>query len=458
LQGAAWDPSAAIEVAAPKAAVANQLPNELDLRWEFKADEAIEATPAVGGGRVFVADALGQIYAIDKADGKELWRHNYNTGFLASPALQGNLLVIGDVEGNLYAIEADTGKQRWAASTDGEISAAASFHKDNVLVTSRDGKLYCFSIADGSAVWSYETDDQIRCSPTVFGDRTFLGGCDGSLHIVDLYTGKAIGNPLPLGGPTGSTPVVRDSKVFLPIMDGAVLSLDWVADKEIWRYEDEEQLQEYRSDAAVSDKMVIVSSQSKQVDAISVETGKLMWRHTLRRRADASPVIAGDEVWIAATDGRLIRLSLENGREEKPSYEIRGSFLSAPVIAGDQLFIADDKGVVRCFSKRRPPAAVRHFVCLVVDADRITFEGQATTWETLPKLLEKVPNRPFTVFEFAFASDDLPKRQKSDAIARCVRMNEQFTFEYPSYTGIKPLGSKGSLSQDRTEQDARARY
>jgi hypothetical protein len=102
--------------------------------------------------------------------------------------------------------------------------------------------------------------------------------------------------------------------------------------------------------------------------------------------------------------------------------------------------------------------AVRHFVCLVVDADRITFEGQATTWETLPKLLEKVPNRPFTVFEFAFASDDLPKRQKSDAIARCVRMNEQFTFEYPSYTGIKPLGSKGSLSQDRTEQDARARY
>jgi hypothetical protein len=105
-----------------------------------------------------------------------------------------------------------------------------------------------------------------------------------------------------------------------------------------------------------------------------------------------------------------------------------------------------------------PKAAVRHFVCLVVDADRITFEGQSTTWETLPKLLEKVPNRPFTVFEFAFASDDLTKRQKSEVIARCVRMNEQFGFEYPSYTGIKPLGSKGSPSQDRKKQDARARY
>ena len=93
---------------------------------------------------------------------------------------------------------------------------------------------------------------------------------------------------------------------------------------------------------------MVVSSQYKQVDAISIKTGERVWRHTLRRRADASPVIAGDEVWIAATDGRLIRMNLSDGKETW-QYEIKGSFVAGPAIAGDQLFIADDEGIVRCF-------------------------------------------------------------------------------------------------------------
>jgi len=113
--------------------------------------------------------------------------------------------------------------------------------------------------------------------------------------------------------------------------------------------------QEYRNSAAISDELVVVSSQFKQVDAIDIETGKRKWRHTLRRRADASPIIAGDDVWIAATDGRLVRLSADDGTE-KWTYEIRGAFLAAPAIAGDRLFIADDDGVIRCFGD---PAAQR---------------------------------------------------------------------------------------------------
>ena len=104
--------------------------------------------------------------------------------------------------------------------------------------------------------------------------------------------------------------------------------------------------QEYRNSAAGQGNYGVYS-QFKQVDALS-ETGELV-RHTLRRRADASPVIAGKDVWIAATDGRLIRLALDDGTDEKWSYEIRGSFLAGPAIAGQQLFIADDDGIVRCF-------------------------------------------------------------------------------------------------------------
>lgn len=324
------------------------LPENLTVLWESKADEAIEATPVVGDGRVIVGDVMGKVYAFNQNNGDKLWEKDFETGFIASPAISGQTVVIGDFEGNVFALDTKSGELRWKQTTQGEISGAVAFHANNVLATSYDGQLYCFSLHDGTLQWSYQTDDQIRCSPTVAGNETFLGGCDGQLHVVDLTTGKSARQPLPLNGPTGSTPAVSGTKAFLPIMDGEVFAFDYKSGDLLWQHSDPERAQEYRNSAAISDELVIVSSQYKQVDAIAIDTGKRKWRYTLRRRADASPVIAGDDVWIAATDGRLIRLSLEDGTE-KWSYEIRGSFLGGPAIAGNRLFIADDDGVVRCF-------------------------------------------------------------------------------------------------------------
>ncbi|TWU37262.1 Outer membrane protein assembly factor BamB precursor [Novipirellula artificiosorum] len=322
--------------------------SNLAVKWEFQADEAIEATPIVVGKLVFVADVMGKLYAIDRKTGQQAWSHDFETGFLAAPAVAGSRLVIGDVDGNVYAIDSESGKVLWQQTTEGEISGSAAFFEENVLVTSQDGNLYCFRAADGSPQWTYQTDDQVRCSPTIAGNRTFLGGCDGQLHVVDLRSGQSAGDPVSLGGPTGSTPAVAGEMAFLPIMDGAVLALNWKLGTELWRYVDEDRPQEYRGSAAIGGETLVVASQNKQVDAISVKTGQRKWRYTLKRRADASPVLSADDVWIASTDGRLIRLSLETGKE-RWSYEIRGAFIAPPAIAGGELFIADDNGVVRCF-------------------------------------------------------------------------------------------------------------
>ena len=341
------------EAPSTSAAPKSKLPEKLVVRWEYDAKESIEAAPAVSDGRVFVADVMGKVTAIDLKNGVELWNKDFGTGFVASPAVQDKVLVIGDFDGNLYALNVADGSLKWKKTTNGEINGAAAFYKDKVLAASQDGNLYCYRIDDGTLEWTYETGDQIRCSPTIAGSRTFLGGCDAKLHIVDLDTGTAASDPLPLGGPTGSTPAVQGDHVFVPIMDGTVYAFDWKTNKQTWMYEDEEFQQEYRNSPAATDEVVILSSARKQVDALSIETGKRLWSHTLKRRADASPVIAGDDVFIAGSDGRLVRLDTKDGSKEKWSFEIRGSFVAGPTIAENQLFIADDKGVVRCFASEK---------------------------------------------------------------------------------------------------------
>jgi outer membrane protein assembly factor BamB len=330
-------------------ATSTQLSDSLAVKWEFTAAEPVEATPVVAAGRVYIADVAGNLYALSADEGKELWKLKTEIGFIGGPAVDGDLLVIGDLDGKVYGVNALTGELIWTHDAGGEISSSASFISDRVLIASQDGNLYGLSRKDGTRVWTYETSDQIRCSPSIAGEKTFLGGCDGNLHTVSVVDGKSSSDPLPLGGPTGSTPAIADQLAFLPIMDGAVIAMNWKENREVWRYVDDERAQEYKSSPAVGGGLVIVASQGRQVDALDIATGKRKWRYTLRRRADASPVIAGNDVWLAATDGRLIRLSLADGNE-KWNYEIRGQFTASPAIADDKLFIADSRGVVRCFA------------------------------------------------------------------------------------------------------------
>lgn len=330
-------------------ATAERLPANLEIRWEFSAEEPIDATPLIVDGRVYLADVNGMLYCLDLKSGQELWRLETGIGFASSPAVDRDLLVIGDLDGKVYAVDVASGQLRWEREVGGEIGSDAAFFEDNVLIASQDGNLYGLARADGSGLWKYETSDQIQCNPSLADDRTFLGGCDGNLHAVSVRDGTAAADPVPLGGPTGSTPAITGNRAILPIMDGAVVAIDWKSGRELWRYVDEERSQEYRTSPAVKDQVVVVTSQNRHVDALDLETGKRKWRYTLRRRADASPVISADDVWIASTDGRLTRLSLADG-SEKWQFEIRGQFTSSPGIAQGRLVIADSRGIVRCFA------------------------------------------------------------------------------------------------------------
>jgi outer membrane protein assembly factor BamB len=146
----------------------------------------------------------GAVYAWQLADGKELWKHKIDSGFIAAPAIRNNLLYIGDIDGKFYALDIKTGHPKWTFEGEAEIDNGANFWKDNVLFGSQDSNLYCLNADAGDLVWKFTIGDQIRCMPTVVGDRSFVAGCDSTLHIVDLTTGRP-----PAASPSTPPPAAR---------------------------------------------------------------------------------------------------------------------------------------------------------------------------------------------------------------------------------------------------------
>lgn len=95
---------------------------------------------------------------------------------------------------------------------------------------------------------------------------------------------------------------------------------------------------------------------------------------------------------------------------------------------------------------------LRHFVRIVAGPDTMTFESEVASWEKLPALLNRVLNRTFTVLEIAISTEQISVAKMNEATGRAMRLASSHGFEYSSYIGVHPLGSKGSPTEIATNR------
>ncbi len=234
--------------------------------------------------------------------------------------------------------------------TNAQIDSGANFYESLVLMTSEDGSLYALDFETGKLQWTYATGDQLRCAPTIIGDKTFLGGCDSVLHIVDLKTGTLLGEKLPLGGSTGSTPAGNEDVLIVPTHPGPVFGFDWKSQKQLCAFRGAERSPEVRSSPAIHGDTAYVTTRARRLLALDASTGQMKWEALLRKRSDSSPVVCSNRVWVGATDGRIYAFDFNRVRDWMIELPVR--FKAPPPIAANRMVIASDKGTVYCFGRK----------------------------------------------------------------------------------------------------------
>jgi outer membrane protein assembly factor BamB len=152
-------------------------------KWEFKATDAISASPAIcDDGNIIVIAVFG-IYSLNP-DGTQKWKIDIAGGdqIICAPAISTDgTIYVGSQKGVLYAINPD-GSQKWIYNSGITINSAPAIDASGTIYFG-SGMVYALN-PDGTKKWSL-LSSVFQSSPAIGADGTiYIGANDKKVYAI----------------------------------------------------------------------------------------------------------------------------------------------------------------------------------------------------------------------------------------------------------------------------------
>ncbi len=294
----------------------------------------------------------------------------------------------------------------------GRVTASPVVAGGTVYAMDGANKVSALDEQTGAKIWNYKISVKTK-------KRTRKGGDSLIDRIKDPLTladrgGKdkeAIGGGL----------AVADGRVYVSSGFGAVLALDAVSGKEIWRTRTRTPMQ---SAPTVSDGRVFAISNDNELFALDADTGEILWTYQAiiemaRMLTSPAPAVLEDVVIAPFSSGEIVALKVQNGgvlwqealnaSGQLTPLASLNDIASGPVVADGYVFVTGQSGEFAAFDLRTgqqvwsQPAGSLGFPLVVGDfVYTVTTDGQlvamtkadgTVAWITQLKVFKKEKKR-----------------------------------------------------------------
>jgi eukaryotic-like serine/threonine-protein kinase len=263
---------------------------------------------------VYMATGGGfSIIALDALTGKELWKF-YNQGNSSSinPTIyKGNLAVVSK---GVRFINANTGELAGYIPHD-EYSGSSPVIVDDIMYygSGSDGYLRAFDLKTNKQKWTAFADYWVNSSPTIYKNTAFVSIQNGNaFNAFDLETGKLRWSS-ERGVMQGNINACGFENLIITAGYGSLIAFDTATGSKIWSFTDRAGSS---SSPTVSDGIVYVGDEDKNLYALNAKDGKLKWKFKTGASIDSSPIVDGNLVYIASKDGYLYACDKNLGTEK----------------------------------------------------------------------------------------------------------------------------------------------
>nr|WP_280922823.1 serine/threonine-protein kinase [Streptomyces sp. MZ04] len=334
-------------------------------RRSFKTRD-VAWSMAVADGRIHASDGP-TLYALDGADGSDLWRLPTDAWVYSLHADRGTV-VTGTRGGGVQAWEAANGEKLWeitGAQTDFETPEAGPVIHDGTVYVWQNARLRALEARTGEERWSYPIGDAASCGGVPVrltqaedgyvyvsaGTRVLAIDVAGG-HVRWHFEAPAVFLCPPAFAPG---PAVTGGGVYLADYLGTVYALDATDGRDRWRIATESRAS--IEPVLVADGHVHVGS-GKGLYTLDAVTGTPKWRFQAGGEVVGTPVVADRRIHFGSTDHLLYTLKADDGRL-RWKLATGGEITGAPVVRDGVVYACSKDRCVYALDAERGTGTAR---------------------------------------------------------------------------------------------------
>jgi outer membrane protein assembly factor BamB len=252
-------------------------------------------------------------------------------------------------------------RRLWTAGGTSLLEFPPAVGYGRLFLSNNSGSLFALGTRNGGRAWVYKTHRCTAASPaldrgTVFASFMNRGECnqtkpglDGLVAALSVGLGKVRWTKRI--GPTESSPLVADGRVYVGDWRGKVYALDESTGRIVWSYQTGGKV---KAGVALSGGRIFVGSYDGHVYALSEKTGKLIWRASAQPRLGSlgtfysTPAVAYGRVYLGATDGKVYSFGATSG-QLRWSHGTGGYVYSSPAVWNRRVYAGSYDHHLYCF-------------------------------------------------------------------------------------------------------------
>lgn len=324
----------------PETAVASPVVNALAV-WQTQLSDAVNVTPIVLDGRVFVATADGIVHAMDAATGSKIWQLQPDNGRLWDASLRaaegkvcvglegGLVSCVGAVDGQpLWTTELGIEAQSRPALVDGVLYVPTTW-VGTATPNDYEGEAILFALdaTTGDVLWQAATENYILRRPIVAGDLVITGGADlaaegestgdynspNRIYAFDAATGDVIWVHESDDGLLRWL-IATDEVVAFAGRSEIVQALDLNNGEPVWNFGPSYWMQF----PVLADGVFYMGTGDERFYALDAANGSRLWEVSIdldSLNQIGQPLIADGTIWLNAVTGDIYGLRMTDGQQ-----------------------------------------------------------------------------------------------------------------------------------------------
>ena len=339
-----------------------------------KPSERLAAAPVIGNGQLFVFDTDGAVHAFDAATGRETWRtvlrmeENRSSLFGGGASYADNRVYVTTGLGEVAALDAANGATVWRVKPGGPLRGSPTLNFGAVYVMTQDNQVIALNAADGAPLWN---ESGASAQAGVFGvaapaagqGTVIAGYSSGELTAYRYENGRqlwsdalartSIATSVATLTDIDADPIIDRGRVYALGQGGRMAAYELVTGQRIWELN-----LAGISTPAVAGEWIFVLTDDARLLCLARTTGKVRWIAQLQRYKDqkdekgelfwTGPVLAGDRLWLANTRGDVFSVNAADGAAN-PFVRLGDPVSPPPIVANQTLYVLDDSGRISAF-------------------------------------------------------------------------------------------------------------